>query len=76
MVQIKQEGEARADSIEEQAYVRLYEQLDGYGSQRFVLMLRQKTQEPLDWIKVNGTGYGFIIGSLAGALSLMLERLL
>ena len=55
--------------------MRLYEQLDGYGSENFVAMLKEKTQEPLDWIKVNGTGYGFLIGCLAGACSLMLGQL-
>ena len=74
LIQIQKEGEARADSIEQEAYTRLYEQLDGYGSKRFVLMLREKTQEPLDWIKVNGTGYGFVLGSLAGACSLLLGQ--
>ena len=51
------------------------ERLQELGPKEFRMRLQRRTQEPLDWIKVNGTGFGFVIGGLAGGVSLLLHQL-
>ena len=36
------------------------------GADGFVDMLRSRTQRQLDWIKVNGSALGFVIGTVVG----------
>ena len=65
--------EARSESIEERAVDSLQERLKALGKDGFVAMLQRNTQTQLDWIKVNGTLFGFLMGLCAGALAGLIE---
>jgi hypothetical protein len=67
--QLSSEGGEHAGRLEDQAVELLVAKLTGMGSAGFVEVLRQRTQEPLDWIKVNGVLWGFAIGCAAGSVS-------
>jgi hypothetical protein len=41
------------------------------GAEGFVGMLQSRTQRQLDWIKVNGSGWGFLVGMIAGGITLL-----
>ena len=70
------EIQKNSDQIETKSINALQSQLENYGPDKFTQLLQSKTQERLDWIKVNGTGFGFIIGGFAGLISLLIEHLL
>ena len=63
--------QAQAEVAEEQAIKTLQQQFDEMGADGFVDMLRARTKEQLDWIKVNGSGWGFLLGSIAGVIELL-----
>ena len=63
--------QAQAEVAEEQAIKTLQQQFDEMGADGFVDMLRARTKEQLDWIKVNGSGWGFLLGSIAGVVELL-----
>ena len=57
----------QASNIEQQSIKALQEQFDEMGQDNFVEMIRRNTQTRLDWIKVNGSGWGFVLGAFVGA---------
>ena len=59
-------------NIEQQSIKALQEQFDEMGQDNFVEMIRRNTQTRLDWIKVNGSGWGFVLGSVVGGLGMLL----
>ena len=61
--------QAQAATAEEQAIKTLQHQFDEMGADGFVEMLRSRTKRQLDWIKVNGSGWGFLLGAIAGTLA-------
>ena len=63
---------SQASNIEQQSLKALQEQFDEMGQDNFVEMIRRNTQTRLDWIKVNGSGWGFILGAFVGGLGLLL----
>ena len=63
-----------SQNIEKRSITALTSQLENYGPDKFTALLQSKTQERLDWIKVNGTGFGFLIGGCAGLLTLFFEH--
>ena len=63
-----------SQNIEKRSITALTSQLENYGPDKFTALLQSKTQERLDWIKVNGTGFGFLIGGCAGLLTLLFEH--
>ena len=63
---------AQASNIEQQSIKALQEQFDEMGQDNFVEMIRRNTQTRLDWIKVNGSGWGFVLGSFVGGVGLLL----
>ena len=63
---------AQAHNIEQQSIKALQEQFDEMGQDNFVEMIRRNTQTRLDWIKVNGSGWGFVLGAFVGSLGLLL----
>jgi hypothetical protein len=63
---------SQAESAEEKAIKTLQKQFEEMGADGFVQMLQNRTKEQLDWIKVNGSGWGFLLGSLAGIVELLL----
>ena len=71
----EEEIHKNSDQIEAKSINALKSQLENYGPDKFTKLLQSKTQERLDWIKVNGTGFGFLIGGIAGMISLMIEHL-
>jgi hypothetical protein len=62
--------EAKADWVEAEAIKALQDQFDAMGAEGFVGMLQSRTQRQLDWIKVNGSGWGFLVGMIAGGISI------
>jgi hypothetical protein len=62
---------SQAEVAEEKAIGTLQKQFDDMGAEGFVSMLQSRTQEQLDWIKVNGSGWGFVLGSMAGCIELL-----
>ena len=63
---------SQASNIEQQSIKALQEQFDEMGQDNFVEMIRRNTQTRLDWIKVNGSGWGFVLGSVVGGLGMLL----
>ena len=63
----------RSHGFGDQAEQVVTDRLQQLGPKRFRDMLQKRTQEPLDWIKVNGACWGFLIGAIAGGLSLFLH---
>lgn len=63
---------AQAEKIEQQSIVALQEQFDEMGEDNFVEMIKRNTKTRLDWIKVNGSGWGFVLGAVVGAIGLLL----
>ena len=57
---------SNADKAEEQALTELNRRFERMGADGFVEMLRFRTQRQLDWIKVNGSALGFVIGTVVG----------
>lgn len=68
------EIKSNSQNIEKRSITALTSQLENYGPDKFTALLQSKTQERLDWIKVNGTGFGFLIGGCAGLLTLLFEH--
>ena len=62
--------EKKAESVENKAVEKLNEQFTAMGADGFVDMIQSRTQRQLDWIKVNGSGWGFLVGMIAGGLTL------
>ena len=71
---VSDELEDKSGDIEDQAEALLIEKIEAQGAKAFVAMLRTQTQEPLDWIKVNGVCWGFLIGSIAGGMAFCLSH--
>ena len=63
---------SQANNIEQQSIKALQEQFDEMGQDNFVEMIRRNTQTRLDWIKVNGSGWGFVLGAVVGSVGLLL----
>ncbi len=63
---------SQASNIEQQSIKALQEQFDEMGQDNFVEMIRRNTQTRLDWIKVNGSGWGFVLGAVVGSVGLLL----
>ena len=63
---------AQAENIEQQSIKALQTQFDEMGQDNFVEMIRRNTKTRLDWIKVNGSGWGFVLGAVVGAIGLVL----
>ena len=63
---------AQAEKIEQQSIVALQEQFDEMGEDNFVEMIKRNTKTRLDWIKVNGSGWGFVLGAVVGVIGLLL----
>lgn len=63
--------EAKAEWVEAEAIKALQDQFDAMGAEGFVGMLQSRTQRQLDWIKVNGSGWGFLVGMIAGGITLL-----
>ena len=63
---------AQATSIEQQSIAALQNQFDEMGEDNFVEMIKRNTKTRLDWIKVNGSGWGFVLGAIVGAIGLLL----
>ena len=53
---------SQAENIEQQSIKALQTQFDEMGQDNFVEMIRRNTKTRLDWIKVNGSGWGFVLG--------------
>jgi hypothetical protein len=45
----------------------------GFGADGFVSMLKARTQESLDWIKVNGVITGALLGGVVGIVSALIS---
>jgi hypothetical protein len=65
----------RSENFGDTAEDMVTERLQQLGAPTFRTMLQKRTQEPLDWIKVNGAIWGFILGACAGGISLLLHHL-
>ena len=65
----------RSSDFGDTAEALVTERLQQLGPATFRERLQRRTQEPLDWIKVNGTGFGFLIGAVAGTISWLLHQL-
>ena len=63
--------EENADKVEDKAVIALNEQFGSMGADGFVDMIKSRTKRQLDWIKVNGSGWGFLVGMIAGGLTLL-----
>ena len=63
---------SQAENIEQQSIKALQTQFDEMGQDNFVEMIRRNTKTRLDWIKVNGSGWGFVLGAVVGAIGLVL----
>ena len=63
---------SQAGNIEQQSIKALQTQFDEMGEDNFVEMIRRNTKTRLDWIKVNGSGWGFVLGALVGTVGLIL----
>jgi len=61
----------RAEMVEDKALFALQSKFDEMGADGFVGMLRSRTKRQLDWIKVNGSVWGFVLGAIAGGLALL-----
>lgn len=72
---VKESLHEKSTDFGDKAEFMVTERLQQLGAKEFRDRLQRRTQEPLDWIKVNGTGFGFLIGACAGALSLLLHQL-
>jgi hypothetical protein len=72
---VAEQAAARADSVESQAISVLEDQLGRQGPDEFVTVLRDRTQEQLDWIKVNGTAWGSMLGATSGLVMALVEHL-
>ena len=57
------------DRLVPEAKQALSSRLRGVGPDGFVKMLQARTQESLDWIKVNGVVYGAGLGGVAGVMT-------
>ena len=76
MLQRFEEKYQNSDQIEAKSMSMLFEvTTERLRSRQIYQTASIKTQERLDWIKVNGTGFGFLIGGIAGMISLMIEHL-
>ncbi len=62
----------QAESIEQTSITLLQTQFDNMGQDGFVDMLQRNTKARLDWIKVNGSAWGFTIGAMVGVVGLLL----
>ena len=67
--------ENRSLDFGDQAEQMVTDRLQQLGAKTFRDMLQRRTQEPLDWIKVNGACWGFLLGAIAGAVSLVLHAI-
>ena len=63
---------AQAENIEQQSIKALQTQFYEMGQDNFVEIIRRNTKTRLDWIKVNGSGWGFVLGAVVGAIGLVL----
>ena len=61
-------------AIEERSISLLQAEFDAMGADGFVDMLQRNTKRQLDWIKVNGSAWGFGLGSLVGLIGWLLEH--
>jgi len=68
---ISEKIEEKAGMAEEKAIVALRGQFEEMGADGFVDMIQSRTKRQLDWIKVNGSGWGFLVGMIAGGLTLL-----
>jgi hypothetical protein len=64
----------QAESIEQTSVQLLQQQFDDMGQDGFVDMLQRNTKARLDWIKVNGSAWGFALGSVVGIVGLFLAH--
>lgn len=62
----------KAEDIEQTSIRLLQEQFDSMGEDNFVEMIRRNTKTRLDWIKVNGSGWGFVLGAGVGLIGMLL----
>lgn len=63
-------------TIEEQSIALLQAEFDEMGADGFVDMLQRNTKSQLDWIKVNGSAWGFGLGAFVGFIGWLLEHYL
>jgi hypothetical protein len=61
-------------AIEERSISLLQAEFDAMGADGFVDMLQRNTKRQLDWIKVNGSAWGFGLGALVGLIGWLLEH--
>ncbi|MEC7986406.1 MAG: hypothetical protein VX278_14670 [Myxococcota bacterium] len=75
MMSIAQSLSENSGDIEKEAQSLLSQRLNELGAFGFRQMLQRRTQEPLDWIKVNGACWGFVLGCTAGIISYVAHHL-
>lgn len=73
---LSEETNKHAEDIQQHATEALERKLNKLGSDGFVSVLKKNTQAQLDWIKVNGTIYGFVLGALVGGMILIGEHII
>jgi hypothetical protein len=61
------------DDLVPSAKRALTTRLLGFGADGFVSMLKARTQESLDWIKVNGVITGALLGGAVGVVSALIS---
>ena len=61
-------------AIEERSISLLQAEFDAMGADGFVDMLQRNTKRQLDWIKVNGSAWGFGLGAFVGLIGWLLEH--
>ena len=61
-------------AIEEHSIGLLQAEFDRMGADGFVDMLQKNTKRQLDWIKVNGSAWGFGLGAFVGLVGWLLEH--
>ena len=66
---------SQAGEVEQRSLKLLQEQFDDMGADGFVGMIQDNTKTQLDWIKVNGSFFGFLLGSLVGLMGIGISLL-
>ena len=64
----------QSGQVEETSIALLQAEFDRMGADGFVTMLQKNTKRQLDWIKVNGSAWGFFLGLVVGIIGWTFEN--